>query len=44
MSFVSCVLRLLPVENIREEKKGLEIAYPVKERLECTERGTKIVG
>lgn len=42
--FVSCALRLLPVENIRGEEKGLEVSYPVKERLECAERCAKIVG
>lgn len=42
--FVSCALRLLHVENNKGEKKGLEISCPVKERLECAESWTKIVG
>lgn len=32
------------MENIKGEEKGLEVSYPVKERLECAERCAKIVG
>lgn len=32
------------MDNIKGEKKGLEISCPLKERLECAERYTEIVG
>ena len=31
-AFVTCTLRLLPVESIKGEGKGVKISYPVKER------------